>query len=149
MKTLAMTLSTFFGIGFFPVAPGTAASLAAVVLFYFLLWPLPWFWTSGIIFICLAAGVPASARCAAELDRTDPRPVVIDEVCGQLIALFLIPADRTALLLAFLLFRLFDIVKPWPIRKLERFPGGWGIMADDVAAGLLARLCLQIYLFLR
>jgi phosphatidylglycerophosphatase A len=149
MKTLAKILSTFFGVGFFPLAPGTAASSAVVLLYYFFLWPLPWPWLAGIILVCFAAGVPASARYAVELGRTDPRTVVIDEVCGQLIALFLIPFDRAALLLSFLLFRLFDVVKPWPIRRLEKFPGGWGIMADDVAAGLLARLCLQIYIFLR
>ncbi len=149
MKKLAGIIATLFGTGFFPLAPGTAASLAVVLIFRFFLWPLSWLWLAAIILACFAVGVPASARYASNLGQKDPRTIVVDEACGQLVALFLIPADRTSLLLAFVIFRLFDVIKPWPVGKLEDLPGGWGIMADDLAAGFLARLVLQIYLFLR
>ncbi len=149
MNKTAKVIATLFGVGFFPVAPGTAASLAVVLIFHFFLWPLSWPWLAVIILVCFAAGVLASTRYAAAIGRKDPRTIVIDEACGQLVALFLIPADRTSLLLAFLAFRLFDIVKPWPVRRLEDLSRGWGIMADDLAAGLMARMVLQAYLFLR
>jgi len=72
-----------------------------------------------------------------------PRPIVIDEVVGQLIALFSVPAEWGWIFLGFFLFRLFDVLKPRPIRDLERLPGGWGIMADDVLAGLVSALIVQ------
>jgi phosphatidylglycerophosphatase A len=89
-------------------------------------------------------GIPAATIVARESGREDPGHVVIDEVAGQLIALIAIPADWHHAALSLLLFRAFDIFKPWPIRKLEKLPEGTGIMLDDVAAGILALLCAQI-----
>jgi phosphatidylglycerophosphatase A len=142
----AWTLSTFFGAGYLKPGPGTYGSIFAVLL---------WFGAANLfaptrltlaIATALAAilitliGIPASTITARESSRKDPGFVVIDEVAGQLFALILAPPDWHHAALDLLLFRLFDIWKPWPIRRLEALPAGTGIMLDDVAAGLLALL---------
>jgi phosphatidylglycerophosphatase A len=142
----AWTLSTFFGAGYLKPGPGTYGSIFAVLLWFGaanLFAPSP---TTLAIATTLAAilitaiGIPASTITAREASRKDPGFVVIDEVAGQLFALILMPPNWQHAALALLLFRLFDIFKPWPIRKLEALPTGTGIMLDDVAAGLLALL---------
>ena len=144
----AWTVATFFGAGYLKPGPGTYGSVAAVLLWYaaaHAFAPSP---TTIAIAIAttLAAitvtivGIPASTITAREAAREDPGFVVIDEVAGQLFALILMRPDWPHALLALLLFRLFDIWKPWPIRRLEDLPNGTGIMLDDVAAGLLALL---------
>ena len=90
------------------------------------------------IFFSIALGVPAATIAARESGRHDPGFVVIDEVAGQWITLLFSPADWRHGIVALILFRLFDITKPFPIRRLERLPAGWGIVFDDVAAGLYA-----------
>jgi phosphatidylglycerophosphatase A len=92
------------------------------------------------------AGAAASAAHAAELGRPDPGRIVVDEVCGQLLALAFLPAAWAPLAISFVLFRFFDILKPWPIRRLEKLPGGWGIMADDIGAGLAAAALSRLVL---
>jgi phosphatidylglycerophosphatase A len=94
--------------------------------------------------LACAAGIPAATVVERESGAVDPGYVVIDEAAGQWIALIGSRPDLLHLLGAFLLFRLFDILKPWPARRLERLPGGWGIMLDDVAAGVYALLVAQI-----
>jgi phosphatidylglycerophosphatase A len=144
-KTLwAHAIATFFGVGFIKPGPGTWGSLAAVLLWagaaHFLhLTPtaLPIALLIGI-FLTLALGIPAATIVERESGGHDPQFVVIDEVAGQWIALLFCPVDWYHSLIAFVLFRLFDIVKPFPARRLERLPGGWGIVFDDVAAGLYA-----------
>lgn len=146
-KTLwAWTLATFFGAGYLKPGPGTYGSVAAALLWYIAanLFPstrltLALATTAAAILITLI-GIPASTITAREAHREDPGFVVIDEVAGQLFALILMPADWPHAVLALLLFRLFDITKPWPIRKLEALPNGTGIMLDDVAAGIAALL---------
>jgi len=144
----AWTVATFFGAGYLKPGPGTYGSVAAVLLWYaaaHAFAPSP---TTIAIAIAttLAAitvtivGIPASTITAREAAREDPGFVVIDEVAGQLFALILMRPDWPHALLALLLFRLFDITKPGPIRRLEALPNGTGIMLDDVAAGLLALL---------
>jgi phosphatidylglycerophosphatase A len=96
--------------------------------------------TLGAALCALAIGIPAGTILERESERPDPGHVVIDEVAGQWIALIFSRVNLSHLLAGFLLFRLFDIVKPWPARQLERLPGGWGIMLDDVAAGVYAFL---------
>ena len=91
-------------------------------------------------------GIPASTRVARESGIKDPGFVVIDEVAGQMIALIAVPAHWKYMLAGFILFRSFDIVKPFPLRRLEALPGGTGIMMDDVGAGLYALALLQIWL---
>lgn len=149
MKTIWRIIASFFGLGFFPVAPGTVASLAVVLLYKWLLYPLaiPHLLLIGLLLLVL--GVPAAAAYSSELKKTDPGCVVIDEAAGQLLVLVSVSPDWTLLVIGFLLFRFFDIVKPFPIRKLEGLPGGWGIMADDVAAALMAKLLLHLFIYLQ
>ncbi|MFP5232970.1 MAG: phosphatidylglycerophosphatase A [Acidobacteriota bacterium] len=140
----AWTLATFFGAGYLAPGPGTYGSFAAVLLWYAAAHILPSTTaslavaTSVTAILVTAIGIPASTLTAREAGRKDPGFVVIDEVAGQLFALILMPPDWKHALPALILFRLFDIIKPWPIRRLEALPEGMGIMLDDVAAGLLA-----------
>jgi phosphatidylglycerophosphatase A len=146
----AWTLSTFFGAGYLKPGPGTYGSIFAVLLWFAAANLFAPTRTTLALATALAAilitliGIPASTITARESSRKDPGFVVIDEVVGQLFALILTPAFGmhawTHAALALLLFRLFDIWKPWPIRRLEALPTGTGIMLDDVAAGLLALL---------
>jgi phosphatidylglycerophosphatase A len=150
-KTLwAWAIGTFFGAGLMKPGPGTYGSVAALLLWFgsiHLFHPTPLAQTIGTIVAAILAtliGIPAATIVARESGREDPGHVVIDEVAGQLIALIAIPADWKHALLSLLLFRLFDIVKPPPVRQLERLPAGTGIMLDDVGAGILALGCAQI-----
>jgi phosphatidylglycerophosphatase A len=148
-KTIwAWIIGTFFGAGLLKPGPGTYGSAAALVLWITAaqaLHPahLPLYTTIAAILVTVI-GIPAATIVARESGREDPGHVVIDEVAGQLIALIFCPTDWAHAILAFLLFRLFDIVKPPPIRQLERLPAGTGIMLDDVAAGLFALAVLQL-----
>ena len=142
----AWALGTFFGAGYLRPGPGTYGSIAALLLWYataHIFHPsaltLAVATTLAAIAITLI-GIRASTIVAREAQRKDPGFVVIDEVAGQLVALILIRPDWKHAALALLLFRLFDIFKPWPIRKLEALPEGTGIMLDDIAAGLFALL---------
>ncbi|MDD8025860.1 MAG: phosphatidylglycerophosphatase A [Acidobacteriota bacterium] len=137
-------VSTFLGAGEFPVAPGTLASLVAVLIHAFGLSRMALPWRALVIVATYFLGVAAASATARALGQTDPRRIVIDEVVGQWIALFLTPAAWLPLGLGFLLFRLFDILKPFGIRRVEALPSGWGIMSDDVVAGLAALAVLQV-----
>jgi phosphatidylglycerophosphatase A len=122
-------VATFFGAGLGKPGPGTWGSVAAVLLWAALL--------AGIA-LSIALGVPAATIAARESGRHDPQFVVIDEVAGQWIALLGSRPNWRHALIALILFRLFDITKPFPARQLESLPRGWGIVFDDVAAGLYA-----------
>lgn len=137
---------TFFGAGFSPVAPGTVASLAAVLLYRWFLFRLSPLVLALIIVVLFFGGVAASTRLARDMGRTDPGLIVIDEICGQLLTLFMVRPSLVAMGLAFALFRFFDIIKPFPIRNAEKLPDGWGIMADDIVAGVAAGLVLRVAL---
>lgn len=143
-ENAACVAATFFGLGFIPVAPGTAGSLAAALLYRFFLAGL----RPAIYLLILAAlflvGAAASGVYARRLGLSDPGRIIIDEVCGQLAALFLVPPSLFYIAVVFLLFRLLDILKPFPIKKTEAIPAGWGIMADDIAAGLAAALLFRL-----
>jgi phosphatidylglycerophosphatase A len=150
-KTLwAWTVGTFFGAGLLKPGPGTYGSVSALVLWYVaahLLRPSQLSLSIATAVAALVAtliGIPAATIVARESGRKDPGHVVIDEVAGQLITLILLPSVPGYALLGLLLFRLFDIFKPWPVRKLEALPEGTGIMLDDVAAGILALITAQI-----
>jgi phosphatidylglycerophosphatase A len=140
----AWALSTFFGAGYLKPGPGTYGSVAALILWYaaahaFSPSRLTLIVATSIAAIAVTAiGIPASTITARESARKDPGFVVIDEVAGQLFALILMRPDWKHAVLALILFRLLDIFKPWPIRRLEALPEGTGIMLDDVAAGLIA-----------
>ena len=124
--------------------PGTWGSVAAVLLWAAYAWgfhPAPQQLTIALlvgIILSIALGVPAATIAAREAGRTDPGFVVIDEVAGQWIALSFCPPDWAHALVALILFRLLDITKPFPVRRIERLPAGWGIVFDDVGAGLYA-----------
>lgn len=140
----AWTLGTFFGAGLLRPGPGTYGSIAALGLWYAAAHVFHPAATTLIIATTVAAtaatliGIPAATIVARESGREDPGHVVIDEVAGQLIALIVMRPDWQHAVIALILFRIFDIWKPWPIRRLEALPEGTGIMLDDVAAGVLA-----------
>jgi phosphatidylglycerophosphatase A len=146
----AWLIATFFGSGLLKPGPGTYGSIAALLLWFGTIHafhPSPMAQAIGTAIAAIAAtliGIPAATIVARESGREDPGHVVIDEVAGQLIALIAIPADWRHAALSLLLFRAFDILKPPPIRQLERLPAGTGIMLDDVAAGLLALAVAQL-----
>ncbi|MDT9546900.1 MAG: phosphatidylglycerophosphatase A [Chlorobium sp.] len=143
---LARALSTVFWIGYFPVAPGTAAS--AVALLLYLLFPLfqqPSVLAAGVLLATLI-GV-WSGGIMEDAAGEDPSEVTVDEVAGQWLALLALPSGLMPALLAFVFFRLFDILKPGPVDLVQRLPGGWGIMMDDLLAGLLANLAVRALLF--
>ncbi len=150
-KTLwAWTLGTFFGAGFLKPGPGTYGSILALLLWYgaaHIFQPTNLALAIGTTVAAIAVtliGIPAATIVARESGRKDPGLVVIDEAAGQLIALIAIPADWRHAALSLLLFRLFDILKPPPVRQLERLPEGTGIMLDDIAAGVLALIAAQL-----
>lgn len=150
-KTLwAWTLGTFFGAGLLKPGPGTFGSIATVLLWYAAAHTFPPSRLALAIATAIAAtvitlvGIPAATIVAEESGRKDPGHVVIDEVAGQLIALIWATPDWRRTVIALALFRFFDILKPPPVRQLERLPAGTGIMMDDVAAGILALLCAQL-----
>jgi len=133
-------VATFLGVGYSPVAPGTAGTLAALPLYLLLRkLSLPRY-ILGII-VLTGLGISAASRVES-LWGKDPGRVVIDEVVGFLVTLVSRPRGLRDVLLGFVLFRFFDVVKPPPARNLEALPGGFGIMADDVAAGLMSALVL-------
>ena len=146
----AWLIGTFFGAGLLKPGPGTYGSISAVLLWYaaaHILHPSPISLAIGTAIAAVAAtliGIPAATIVARESGREDPGHVVIDEVAGQLIALIAIPADWQHAAISLILFRVFDIFKPPPIRQLERLPGGTGIMLDDVAAGFFALAVAQL-----
>jgi phosphatidylglycerophosphatase A len=146
----AWLVATFFGVGYLRPGPGTWASLVTLALWR-LLAPLlgePWRPVAAVAtaaFVVLV-GSPAATRVARATGRDDPSLVVIDEVAGQLLALVAVPLRWKTLLASLILFRVFDILKPPPLRRLERLPGGTGIVLDDVGAGLYALLLLQLLL---
>ena len=130
--------------------PGTWGSLAAVVLWWLIASNIP----PGmrlpviglLIVLSVAVGIPAATLEARGCGRKDPSQVVIDEVAGQLVTLIAAPIGWKALLAGFILFRAFDIVKPPPIRRLERLPEGTGIVVDDLGAGVYGLIVMQLLL---
>jgi phosphatidylglycerophosphatase A len=140
---LALLIASGFGLGKAPVAPGTAGSLGAVVLYMLLRFePLTWLLIALVTYM---VGVWSATIVEKSLGK-DPGIVVIDEFVGQWLALIYLPADFLSVFLGFVAFRAFDITKPPPARQMEQFPGGTGIMLDDVIAGLYANISVQIIL---
>jgi len=143
-------VATCFGIGQIPWAPGTWASLATTLVWWLLAWTIRpnWQVAAAVLLagITITLGIPAATAVARKTGLKDPQFVVIDEVAGQLIPFIAIPVSWKSLLLGFILFRGFDIVKPPPAQQLEQLPEGWGIVMDDVAAGAYAFGIMQILL---
>jgi phosphatidylglycerophosphatase A len=146
----AWIVGTFFGTGFGKPGPGTWASVATTLLWGSLARyadpvSLPYF-AIGAALVATLIGVPAATRIARSLGKKDPSNVVIDEVAGQMVTFVFVPLNWRCLLAGLILFRVFDIVKPFPVRRLERLPEGTGIMLDDIGAGLYALLIMQLLL---
>ena len=146
----ATLIATFFGIGRLHPGPGTWGSAVTVILWAAAAYELPPALRTPLA-IALAAlvtliGIPAATRVARASGGKDPQFVVIDEVAGQLIALIAVPLAWKTFLAGFILFRAFDIVKPPPVRQLEKLPEGTGIVLDDVAAGIFALLAMHLLL---
>lgn len=154
-RGVAVWIATSGGVGYFPLAPGTAGSVVGLGIVAGIgALPLARIWQQAAIAALALAlgalGVWAGGQAEKYFARTDPGQVVIDEVVGQMTTLFLWPGATWKWLLAgFLLFRFFDVVKPFPARRLEHAPGGWGIMLDDVAAGIYGALALVLLGWMR
>jgi phosphatidylglycerophosphatase A len=143
----AWSVATVCGIGHLRPGPGTWGSLTAVLLWWSLgrLTPVaaqPWI-AAAVALIVTIIGIPAATLVARGAGRKDPQQVVIDEVAGQTIALIGAPLSWKPLLVGFILFRAFDMIKPPPVRQLERLPEGTGIVVDDIGAGIYALIIMQ------
>ena len=144
MKTLIMAVATGCWVGMLPKAPGTWGSLAAL-LPWLLIKDLPLAAYGAVLAAVFAIGFFAAGSAEKILDRADAGPIVIDEILGMFIALTLAPNHPLAWLLGFLLFRFFDVLKPFPVSWFDQhIHGGLGIMMDDVIAGIYALVCLQL-----
>jgi phosphatidylglycerophosphatase A len=142
---LALIVATGLGSGYAPLAPGTAGSLVGVLLFLPLV-GLAWTTQLAATAALTVVGTLAAARLARALGTKDPGLVVVDEVAGQWVTFLALPLTPTVAVAGLVLFRVMDVFKPWPARDLERLPGGIGIMADDLAAGVYAHLGLRVLL---
>jgi len=143
MRRLGIFIATCGYIGFAPVAPGTVGSAAGVAFFY-LIRGVEAAWAQPLLIgVLFAAGVWAASVAERALGGTDPGPVVIDEVVGMLITVLWLPLTPLGAFAGFLVFRVLDVVKPWPSRQFESLHGGMGIMADDAMAAVYGHLLMR------
>ena len=155
MKNISKIIATAFGAGYVPKAPGTAGAFVGIIMLWFLdilyfqyFENVLYFWLLFIVllFLFFIAGALATDQLEPEWGK-DPSKVVMDEVVGVWISLFLIPLNWQNLFFGFILFRIFDIWKPLGIRKMEKIKGGWGVMLDDVLAGVYTNIILHVGLW--
>jgi len=140
-RWLSRTIASFFGIGYFPGFPGTVASLVTAVLAYLAGSNIKiiWVWDVEVFFILILLGLVSGADLVRHLGIKDPKWFVMDEVAGMWLSLLILPKNNIwVILIAFIMFRVFDIWKPWLIRRVEKVPGATGIMLDDVVAAVPA-----------
>jgi len=143
-KFIIKTISTFFYIGYLPFIPGTFGSIAGILLFYLIKDSLPVYALFTLSLIIL--GFLVTGKAEKILNIKDAKCIVIDEVCGMLLSLIFIPYNIKTVIIAFLLFRILDSLKPYPAARLQNLKGSRGIMADDIVAGLYTNIILQIIL---
>ena len=141
----AKFIATFFYVGLIPIAPGTFGTLAAVP-FFWLISGLPLYAYLSITIALTLVFVWASSITERIYNKRDPGQIVADEVSGYLVTMILVPPTAVNIVLGFILFRLFDILKPPPVRRFEKLPRGWGVVIDDVAAGVYACICVHLIL---
>jgi len=147
MRKMALWISTGLGLGYMPFAPGTFGTLWGVLLFY-LFRNLSWITFSGLTLASILIAIAASSLAEGELKTHDSSHIVIDEVVGYLVTVLVLPFNAFNAIAAFVLFRFFDILKPFPIRWVDRqVGGGLGVVLDDVVAGLFANLVLRALLW--
>ena len=143
MQRLGLFIATCGYVGYAPVAPGTFGSAAGLVVFYALRAVGSWWIELAAIALVFAIGVWSATLAERHFNGTDPGPVVIDEVLGMLVTLALLPVTFTGAVVGFLVFRVLDVIKPWPSAGFERLPGGFGVMADDGMAAVYAHLIMR------
>ncbi|MDQ7006776.1 MAG: phosphatidylglycerophosphatase A [Acidobacteriota bacterium] len=147
MSLVRRTVATALGVGLVPFAPGTFGSLATLPLVLLLWWSgRPLLFLPAVLAVT-ALGLWSTRRAEQDFGTPDPGAVVIDEVAGMLLAAAALPAGWLSLSMAFVAFRLFDVAKPWPVGRVERWPGAWGIMADDLLAGAMAQVTVRLLLW--
>ena len=146
MRKIIILISTFFYLGYSPVAPGTAGTLGGLIIFLILrnLLRIDWFFYSLCILIFFIVGVYVSSEAEKLFKKKDAQPIVFDEVIGFLITMYMVPFSWTACLIGFLLNRVLDIVKPFPAKQSQSIKGGMGIMMDDVISSLYSNIALRI-----
>ena len=147
MTRLAVFVATAGYSGYFPFAPGTVGSAVGLVVYLLVWWSRSIAVEVGLIVVLFLAGVWAATTAERYFGGVDPGPVVIDEVVGMLITLAFIPVGISGALAGFLIFRVFDVIKPYPAGRLERLHGGLGVMADDVMAAIYANISLRAVLW--
>ena len=143
LTRVAVFVCSFGYIGFFPFAPGTVGSAAGLAIYALTRHSGVPYLEALLIATLFIAGVVLTRPCEEDLQCTDPGPIVIDEVMGMLVTLFMIPVGWLGMLAGFLLFRALDVAKPFPARQLERLHGGFGVMTDDAMAAIYANLLLR------
>ena len=144
MMRLAVFVCTFGYIGYFPIAPGTVGSAAGLVVYALLrMAGAPPLVDLAVIAGLFAVGVWSGTLAERHFGGTDPGPGVIDEVAGMLVTLWALPVTWALAIIGFFLFRVLDIIKPWPANRFERLHGGLGMMADDVMAAVYGNLLLR------
>ncbi|MAV58472.1 MAG: phosphatidylglycerophosphatase A [Candidatus Marinimicrobia bacterium] len=147
MIQFSKMISSFFYIGFFPIASGTFGSLVAFLLWWFFV-PENLFYQLILILFVIIIGTISSGIIESNLKFKDPSFIVIDEVAGMFISLFLIPKSLLICIIGFFLFRFFDIYKPSLIDSVQKIPNGIGVMADDILAGIVTCFILNFIIFL-
>lgn len=144
----AKLFATGLGTGYCPIVPGTIGSLLGVALYFVLVKLEPSAYIS-IIVVLFFVGVFTATRAEKLFEKKDARQIVIDEVVGCLISLLFIPRTNWCIIIGFVIFRIFDIIKPFPANASQRLPGGWGIMVDDLIAGIYTAVVINIVVFIR
>ena len=141
---LGLFIATCGYLGYVPVAPGTFGSAAGLVVFAAVRWSGSPALELAVIILLFAVGVWSANAAERHFGGVDPAPVILDEVVGMLITLAFLPVTITGAIVGFLLFRLFDVVKPWPANRLEAVHGGLGVMADDAMAGVYGNVAMRL-----
>ena len=149
MTRLAVFIATVGYCGYFPIAPGTVGSAAGLVFYLLVWWAQSPLFEAGLILLLFAVGVWAGTTSERYFGGIDPGPIVLDEVVGMLITLAFIPVGIGGALIGFFLFRLFDVLKPFPAGRFEKLHGGLGVMADDAMAAIYANIVLRLVLSVR
>ncbi|MCX5667077.1 MAG: phosphatidylglycerophosphatase A [Candidatus Omnitrophica bacterium] len=142
MRKIVKITTSFFYLGHSPFMPGTLGSLAGLLIYFVVKDKLP-IYTFSVLFLFFL-GILFSSEAERIYKRKDAKTIVIDEVCGMMLSLFLVPYSVWIMILGFALFRVFDILKPPPAKAIEKFSGAFGIMFDDIIAAIYTNFILQI-----
>lgn len=137
-------LATGFGAGLSPVAPGTVGTLVGILI-CLICYPLPWPFRLLFVVAISAVSIYVAGHAEILFGKTDDQRIVIDEIAGLQVAMLPVAITGLHLCLAFVLFRIFDIWKPFPLDHCQKFPGGWGVVADDLGAGVYAGFILFLF----